>query len=441
MTISAAKSYVDILNLGLAGLLVFLVFVIEKLLRGLRKESPVLFPWLYSFFWLVTFGIISLIAYRGFMPSEATLAGTVENLTDPETIRATDTAADFYTLQKYRNKRSEIFDLHWRITTASQIKSLSFRLYKTAADDGDSYIVPVEPTAYKNGLKLRYHRESNRLTVLKDGTEENLSTVNREQPSGLHWPWQEQVAYAEEKTSLDVLFSRLQSNDPRIRSEARRDIAKEGHSAIPSIEKVLVNADSSYLLRVGALSALTRIPASSSAISLTTFKAVDDMRKDRDPVIRDIASNLIENAESVKKEADSASETVWRIARPTLTQLETSYNQIQLRPGDVVKITAGGCVQPGGSGLTWKRYVDPQGPDSASRHFALIRMPGEAAQSKLSSVIGKTLTVSQAGPLALGYKDDYYPDNGYWKKDDGVGGQCKGQPDASVTVQIQHTRK
>src|SRR4051794_16351795 len=51
------------------------------------------------------------------------------------------------------------------------------------------------------------------------------------------------------------------------------------------------------------------------------------------------------------------------ITEPTVTQFEQFY-PIQLQAGDQVAVTAGGCVQTGGSGLKWKRYVNPQGSNS-----------------------------------------------------------------------------
>jgi hypothetical protein len=49
----------------------------------------------------------------------------------------------------------------------------------------------------------------------------------------------------------------------------------------------------------------------------------------------------------------------WRIDRPNVMQHQTGYPQITFKPGDSVAVDAGGCVQTGGMGSTWKRYVDP----------------------------------------------------------------------------------
>src|SRR6266851_699505 len=82
--------------------------------------------------------------------------------------------------------------------------------------------------------------------------------------------------------------------------------------------------------------------------------------------------------------ADGKTES-WRIREPNVKQHVTPYPQIRFQPGDRVTIEAGGCVQTGGFGRTWKRYVNPLGPDATRLYYALIWIP---------SVIG--------GPAATG---------------------------------------
>src|SRR5205807_381677 len=65
-----------------------------------------------------------------------------------------------------------------------------------------------------------------------------------------------------------------------------------------------------------------------------------------------------------------------RISEPNVTQATTSYPQVHLRYGDRVRIDAGGCVQTGGSGRTWKLYVDPRGPNSNEFYYGLVYLPG-----------------------------------------------------------------
>ena len=121
-------------------------------------------------------------------------------------------------------------------------------------------------------------------------------------------------------------------------------------------------------------------------------------------------------------------------------------------PGDIVNVTADGCVQTGGHGSTWKRYVNPSGPESDAIYHGLVRIPTgtqDSALVRINTVIGRQLQVTGAGVpvdqlvLHLGYEDEdgAYGDNGYYSHDDGTEDQCAmngtndGGP-AHVTVTI-----
>jgi len=135
------------------------------------------------------------------------------------------------------------------------------------------------------------------------------------------------------------------------------------------------------------------------------------------------------------------------INKPDVRHKLTPYNQVVFAPGDQVMINAGGCVQTGGVGRTWKRYVDPK-PASDKRYFGTIRIPSGttgASPHPIQDVIGQTLTVTGAGVpaseliLYLGYVDDNYDDNGYDDHDDGTDDQCKGVGPARVFITISRT--
>jgi hypothetical protein len=126
--------------------------------------------------------------------------------------------------------------------------------------------------------------------------------------------------------------------------------------------------------------------------------------------------------------------------------------QISFRAGDTVVITAGGCVQTGGHGLTWKRYVAPQGPNSDRLYFGVFAMPGVPVTafrnvlqpvSPGSDVWQGTFYVDtyEAPPydtLWLAYPDDGYSDNGYYSHDNGTGDQCRNVGNAWITLNIVH---
>jgi hypothetical protein len=72
---------------------------------------------------------------------------------------------------------------------------------------------------------------------------------------------------------------------------------------------------------------------------------------------------------------DTNSEQV-DITRPVVTQGSFDYKSIIFTSGDQITIDAGGCVQTGGRGKTWKRYVNPSGPNSDRLYFGSMEIPG-----------------------------------------------------------------
>jgi hypothetical protein len=50
---------------------------------------------------------------------------------------------------------------------------------------------------------------------------------------------------------------------------------------------------------------------------------------------------------------------------------------VGVRPGDIVTVVnAGGCVQTGGSGAIWKRYVNPDASDAPNLYHGLVGIAG-----------------------------------------------------------------
>jgi hypothetical protein len=142
------------------------------------------------------------------------------------------------------------------------------------------------------------------------------------------------------------------------------------------------------------------------------------------------------SAERVTHSVSGNTET-WRIDEPNVKQGVTPYPQILFQPGDQVRVGAGGCVQMGGWGDSWKRYVDPLPADRGLYH-GLVLIPGAIGRlpasvdnaARILIVRGTTFTVQgitepRKAHLWLGYEDDDYDDNGYWGQDEGTQGQCK----------------
>lgn len=121
-------------------------------------------------------------------------------------------------------------------------------------------------------------------------------------------------------------------------------------------------------------------------------------------------------------------------------------------------------MQTGGSGETWKRYLDPRGSGSgypAGLYWGWVTIPGAYYADKPEQpvtrvplgdiVFGKhTLKIAALGDpadfvqpldLIVGYTDDEYGDNGYYNHDDGNDNQCSLDHDggsAWLTLSVNH---
>ena len=132
------------------------------------------------------------------------------------------------------------------------------------------------------------------------------------------------------------------------------------------------------------------------------------------------------------------------ISEPTVTSAGGKfYPQILMRGGDTILVSAGGCVQTGGSGSTWKRYVDPSGPNSDRLYHGLVGLPF-LNHMRLLDFLNSYRGTYVAPPggytwqFFLGYEDDGYGDNGYYSHDNGTESQCLGVGSAWVTVTLIH---
>jgi hypothetical protein len=121
---------------------------------------------------------------------------------------------------------------------------------------------------------------------------------------------------------------------------------------------------------------------------------------------------------------------------------------IPVFPGDRVWIMAGGCVQTGGHGQTWERYVHPSGANSGRLYHGQIQIPGVIELLRnLDQIVpsdgqwSPAFTVGATHPntaefISLGYTDDGYGDNGYWGHDGGTENQCRGVGNAWLDLYI-----
>jgi hypothetical protein len=149
-------------------------------------------------------------------------------------------------------------------------------------------------------------------------------------------------------------------------------------------------------------------------------------------------------SERVSCSSTTPERTTCNITEPNVTRRLSPYPQITFRPGDRVTVQAGGCVQTGGHGRTWKRYVNPSGPNSDRLYHGLIWIPGvhsdlvRIAGAITNPVVVPATVDPHNAILRLGYEDDGYGDNGYGGHDDGTENQCRGVGNAFVVLTIDH---
>jgi hypothetical protein len=148
---------------------------------------------------------------------------------------------------------------------------------------------------------------------------------------------------------------------------------------------------------------------------------------------------------------------IYSIGSPHVKEPITNFPNILFEEGDRVTVTAGGCVQTGGVGQTWKHYVNPKGPNSDRLYHGLISIPyitlnyrsDRIVQGfvRLKNIVGKEYVIPslkddgfEVNYLRLGYSDDDYRDNGYWGHDNGNEDQCRDVGNAYVRITIVRQR-
>jgi hypothetical protein len=142
--------------------------------------------------------------------------------------------------------------------------------------------------------------------------------------------------------------------------------------------------------------------------------------------------------------APQGTDAVIRIDRPNPQQHSTEYPQITFQPGDTITIHAGGCVQSGGHGNTWHRYVNPSGGDADRLYHGLITIPfATGVLERVQKYWNSSVHIADNAPVArlhlqLGFDDESggYGDNGYYSHDDGPGNQCTGSDGGPAWVEL-----
>jgi len=169
---------------------------------------------------------------------------------------------------------------------------------------------------------------------------------------------------------------------------------------------------------------------------------------------------------------ESEGTVTWTVTRPEVKRRITEYPEIEFHAGDIVTVSAGGCVDTGGAGKTLKQYVGPWGIDTDRLYHGLIWIPGAkvidgdrhlivpvgTSLVRLASitagpngtppaqhlVVEKDFPEGVSHSLHLGYEDDEYDDNSYppigQPHGERKGNNCSADPKDYAYVTIAITR-
>jgi len=149
----------------------------------------------------------------------------------------------------------------------------------------------------------------------------------------------------------------------------------------------------------------------------------------------------------VDEKTSESTTKVWRIDQPVVNDPNPfNYDMVAFKPGDAIRISAGGCVQTGGHGSTWKSYTNPTGDNAGNYYSGMLSIPGVTGNlQRIGGVLAPREwfvprdlppTVLPQLHLIIGYQDDEYDDNGYYSHDDGNNDQCQNVGPAWIEVKI-----
>jgi hypothetical protein len=116
------------------------------------------------------------------------------------------------------------------------------------------------------------------------------------------------TAYAHKAPDIPALLDKLESGDVIVRVDARAELARMGASAIPYIEEILRDKNSSYRRRLGALVALNTMTPETAKLSETSNCIIFKLSsEDPDSTIREEAAGYIAKHPDLDLPADCKS--------------------------------------------------------------------------------------------------------------------------------------
>ncbi len=286
---------------GPFALLVLFVAVIEGRARKALKESSIeretIFKVIYGLVWAVIISLIifsSYVWYQINLQKEFIISGTFEELSGSEKIVHRKPNQDLYLCRRYYEKGS--FSDQWRLVTVKKLAAGEVVRFifdrgpsKESQENVQEYALKIHQEFYDENVEIRYDRKKNKLMLKCGNIKEEIPMVDDAIPdkqagySGFGIG----VAHAGEILAGKDFTTRLESDDPIIRRDARMELAKMGEKGLPFIEKVLGDPKSSYRLRLGVITALgTMDQVALEKLNQTTLNAIIEASMDKDEALR-----------------------------------------------------------------------------------------------------------------------------------------------------------
>ena len=296
-----ATAWIDLLaRYGPAALFVFMVFILLGMARttkGLSNEQRKVQNVAYGFVWLSIFILAAMIViswWQGNFPKEFVVRGTISNLTYPQTITT------FQPVFLHRTPVAGLdFQYEWRYISPTRFTGpLEVLLQKGSGSTRGSggtallkYKVQIRDDYYDGEVDIEYNQKTDEMvlthgkyteTILPVSTPFATDAPEPKQANGLVSANTVYAASVKKVAKPEDLIRALDVDDPLIRASARRDLIGLGPKAIPYLEQALIDAKSSYRLRVGILSTLKDMGSANLSLGELGLCAVARASKDGD---------------------------------------------------------------------------------------------------------------------------------------------------------------
>jgi hypothetical protein len=309
------EKWIELLTLyGPMALFVFMVFVLLRMARAkVDEELRSIQNIAYLLVWVSIFALAAIIVVVYWN----VLSGKITNLTYPQIV----TTEQELFLHRHTIAGLD-FEYDWRLISDHPFTGTIELLLQKKPTDAQvlKYKLPILREFYANTVEVEYDQTNDQLNV-KYGNNQIMIKPSAASIAGATSPDvpDEEIVYAESRpdASPDNLILALDVDDPLIRLNARRDLAKLGSAALPYLAMALTNQESSYRLRVGVLAVLLdlgvpTIQGLSEAGRCSILKASNDA----DPTLRDEAKAVLGTGVKVPSRCATLSSPFQKI-RPT----------------------------------------------------------------------------------------------------------------------------